>query len=213
MATLRSQVVLPYFTGIPKDVITNTHHWLTDDSFSPAEDAVTIASRLEVFYEDAMDGFAANHVSWSLGRVKVYDLGDPEPRPPVADLPLNLNIIAAVSTLPNEVAVVVSYHADPVPGVNPGRLRNRFYLGGFTQAIMSAGSGSSFPIVSNAAVTQIAGAAAALLLDNTTPVQWVVASRATGLTITSQISGGWVDNEPDTQRRRGVPASARTLWG
>jgi hypothetical protein len=212
MTVLRSQFIIPYFTNLPEDVITNTMHWETDDLETPEANAAVIATRLNQFYTSVFTGRAANHVTWNLCRLKVWDLADPEPRVPVYDAVSNVSVTASTSQMPTEVAVVLSFHAAPISGVNNARLRNRIYLGGFNTTIITAGSTSSFPTIAAGTLTAVANAADTMVGLNDTGLQWVTASQATGLTITSQIQGGWVDNEPDTQRRRGVRATTRTIW-
>jgi len=212
MTVLRSQFIIPYFTNLPEDVITNTMHWETDDVLDPAVDAAEVRLRLITFYNSVYTGRGANHVNFAGARIKVWDLTDPEPRVPVLNTAAALTTTPGAGQLPCEVAVVLSYHAAPVSGVNNGRLRNRIYLGGFTHAIINSGSASTFPTVANATTGAIATAADTLHAANDAGLQWVVMSKATGLAITSQISGGWVDNEPDTQRRRGVRSTLRQLW-
>lgn len=213
MAVLRSQVILPFFTNLPTDVITNVMHWETDDSTPVPDEAAFITPRLSAFYTDVYgSGRAANYVNWAGARIKIYNLADTPPRAPVIDAPLGIGITPSPSQLPTEVAVVLSYHADPVSGIPAGRLRNRIYLGGWATTLMVAGSVSTFPTIEAGARTTITAAASNLLAANTATLQWKILSQATGLAITSDIVGGHVDNTPDTQRRRGVLASARTLW-
>lgn len=205
--------MFPFFTNLPEDVITNTTHWLTDDTDTPAAAANIINARLSTFYEAVYSGArGASYVNWSGARTRVWNLGDAPPRQPVYDEIMPITVALTNSQLPTEVAVVVSYHAAPVSGVPPARLRNRFYLGGFSTGVMALSAANAFPTIAVQAQEQIAAAAAALLAANTAEISWVTASSASGLTITSQIQGGWVDNSPDTQRRRSVEATGRELW-
>ena len=212
MAFLNAQVSFPYFTNIPEDVITNTWHF-ESTGVTNAVAAITIANRLTTFYTSvySVSGSAGNHVNWSQGIVKVYDLADPLPRTPIIQTVPVFPTSPAASTIPTEMAIVLSYHAAPVSGVPNGRLRGRVYLGGFAQGVMGAGSASSFPTVGSSIRTQIASAATALKVANTANVEWVQRSTV-GLITSSSIQGGWVDNTPDTQRRRGVKATTRNLW-
>lgn len=213
MTQLKSQVILPFFTNIPTDVITNVMHWETDDSQTPEAAAAEIQGRLDTFYTSAYGpGYGANYVNWNACRIKVYDYADPEPRNPVFDDLLGNSQTPGNSSIPTEVAIVLSYHAAPVSGVAAGRLRNRIYLGGWATIAMQAGSVSSFPTVEGGCRTNIVNAANALLLANTTALSWVVRSQATGVGIARQIVGGHVDNSPDTQRRRSVQATSRTVF-
>jgi hypothetical protein len=113
------------------------------------------------------------------------------------------------------MALCLSYKADYVGGFPQARQRGRIYLGGFA-TLLAAGSASSFPAVSSTSRTAIATAATALktglFADGWV---WVVLS-PTNVALNAQntftVTGGWIDNAADTQRRRGQKATARTSW-
>lgn len=207
------QAIIPYFTNVPEDVITNIWHF---ESGGPLDSALatTLTTRIETFYETVY-GFpnaAANHVNWAAATTKSYDLSDPIPRVPIIK-PMVINVTTPVaSNIPTEVACVMSYHAAPVSGVPQARLRGRIYLGGLGPVCVTAGTTSTFPILGGGLRGAIQTAAQALLAQNDGVAEWVQRSRASGLITSSTITGGWIDNTPDTQRRRGVKATTRTLW-
>jgi hypothetical protein len=125
-----------------------------------------------------------------------HDIGDP----------------SASSAYPNEVAVCLSYYAEPLPGVNPQRLRGRVFVGPLnTDAGTPTGPSGATP--SEDFIGALAAAGANLAGNdalNTAGVWWVVHSRAGDMF--NIVYGGWVDNEFDTQRRRQVDATARIVW-
>lgn len=118
-----------------------------------------------------------------------------------------------VINLPDQVAVVCSYHSD-LTGVSThiGRHRGRFYIGPLNELAMNSGTGSVAPqTVSASFMTDIGLEAKTQLRDNTaTYATWVQFSRTdwTGRAVTA----GFVDDRFDTQRRRLQRADSRILW-
>lgn len=213
MAVLRSQCIFPFFTNIPGDVITNQMHWITDDTNDPAVDSATIRGRLDTFYAAVYSGVAASYVDWANASIKTYDLSDAPPRTPVYEFLLFSTAPTAFNAkLPTEVATVLSFRGDYVSGQNAARRRNRIYIGGFSESVLTAGTTSAFPELSSAFRSTLGVAASALLAANNGVVDWCGYSTAGTLPVTFTIQKGWIDNSPDTQRRRSVKASARSTW-
>ena len=211
---------IPYFTGVPEDVIVNTWHAVYTGGGTPTNtNYAAFANRLTTFYQNVYANANTLRGSWvNVGgaTVKAYDLWRPEPRQPAytAATPIT-GTTASAGNAPTELAICLSYKATYVGGFPPSRQRGRIYLGGFATAL-AAGSVSSFPEVSSAGRTNLANQAATLrtglLSDNWT---WVVLSPTNvglGLQETFEVTGGWIDNAADTQRRRGQKATARTTW-
>jgi hypothetical protein len=213
MTLARAQVVFPMFTNIPRDVITNTFHFLHLVADLPTmADAITpeLSDMYDALY-GATFGIAA-YTSPTLATVRWYDMAEPEPRVPYI-LPLGLTAtVETASIIPTEVAAVLSFQAEPESGVPQSRRRNRIYLGGLTGNHVSTATGDNFPSIS----TTFRGAAAtALPLNLITQLEssgnvWVV--RSPTYNITAPVVSGWIDNAPDTQRRRSIDSTARTLW-
>lgn len=212
LSIITSQAIFPFFTGIPRDIITNTMHWLWDDEVIDREVAATqIAAKLDTFYTFIYENYAANYINFSLGKVECFYQMDPTPKVPEVRT-LDVNVTEAASDLPTEVACVLSYHAAPVSGVDRRRLHNRIYLGGLQGFCMANSTATSFPVFAPLFVGKVTSAASALLADNGGALDWVQYSNAGGTPETRTIVGGWVDNSPDTQRRRSVNASLRNVW-
>jgi hypothetical protein len=113
--------------------------------------------------------------------------------------------------LPGEVAVVLSFHSlltdvpEEVGATRPGaRHRGRIYFGPLNTASLDASTATVEP-ATNAALR---GAALSFMALTTAP--WSQWSRADAVMRT--ITGGYVDNAFDTQRRRGIAATARTTF-
>lgn len=216
MPLIRCQAVLPYTTNIPRDVITNTLYFGSPNGVSLSTSADTLQPVIRDFYLDAYAtlGFAP-WIAKSTASIRFYDLADPEPRQPEIRT-MDLSTITTVNTLlPTEVSVVLSFHGAPTSGVPAARQRGRIYLGGLTNTVLqTAPTTGTFPTVNPTFINDVRDAAVAMVNNVTDPQHtWVVYSRATGgLTPWYDVVGGWIDNTPDTQRRRGVEATSRTTW-
>lgn len=115
--------------------------------------------------------------------------------------------------LPQEVAMVLSYYtADYLTTPTPGRSRGRVYIGPLTVDAMTDGGLNTAAVPSANFKNVLQEAASNLkstLESNGTP--WSVWSRAAGTF--EPIIAGWVDNEFDTQRRRGREQTLKSTWG
>lgn len=216
---VQAQVSIPYFTNIPGDVITNTTHWIYQQVAAPtATEFGQLANLLDTFHTQVQTAAWAppNHLNIAGATVTMYDLQQPTPRVPVYTqaIPLTPVNAAAATSVPCEVAVVLSLTADPVPGIPVARQRGRLYVGGV--GALSAGSTSSFPNIGATARGVLAQACEDLLVNaQGFDWQWVIYSPTQNAILgqeTFDITHGFINNEPDTQRRRGIEATARTLW-
>lgn len=214
--TYMVQNAIPYFTGLPEDVVTNTFHFDWGSPTPPVEtDLGVLVSSVAAFYENV---FADPGTLWcapwmrpALNRVRIYDLDMPTPRPPIFDevVPLTLEMAPANNIAP-ESAIVLSYHGAIVSGVNAARRRGRVYIGGLGSGI-DTGSASAFPKINASAINQCINAAQELVAaEAVTNFTWVVYSRVSQSS--TPIVGGWVDNAIDTQRRRGNASTGRSTW-
>ena len=152
---------------------------------------------------------------WALSTgwtIKAYDLAQAKPRVPVYTWTGNTNCIAASnSQIPPEVAVCLSYKADPIPGNNPASMRGRMYIGGIGTGV-AVGTGSAFPAPNGSLIAGMAAAATGWAngITGAPAWNWVVYSRKLG--VHWNVTNGWIDNAFDIQRRRGNAATARTTW-
>lgn len=200
------------FTGLPSDVITNNWCFVSDGVVSDETAATYLTDRLQSFYQAAYGTtrMAAYMVPAS-AEVDWYNLGDPTPRVPFATLPIVPATATGVSVVPTEASIVLSFHGLFVSGSPNARRRGRVYLGGLATAALAAGTNAAYPAVGPATITAIIGGAEDYLLDtDDAGLLWAVYSPTDNLAY--PIVGGWVDNGVDTQRRRSVLATARTIY-
>lgn len=211
-----AKVSFPYFTALPEDVVVNTWHFafIVGD---PAEgDYGNLRDNLATFYSTVYSDVAAVRwapwVTTAANTIQVYNMADPSPRPPLyeASMAITGATPPSTSTTTPETAICLSYQAEPSAGVPQARRRGRIFLGGMGTAIQ-AGSGVTFPSIAAGVRTLICNAAEALATSMFADGwQWVVHSRT--VAGDAAVTNGWVDDEPDTQRRRGRDPAIRTLW-
>lgn len=209
---------VPYYTGVPEDVITNTWHfeWLGGGDPTPTQLLACIVN-VQLFYAGAYSGTGgagnwAQYVNLTGGSMKMYNLDDPKPRVPVYTY--NGTTAGAKDTsptLPTEVACVLSYHTEYQSGIPKASQRGRIYLGGLGNGWLGAGGASSFPVLTASARNQVANVATALCAASLVD-QWGWVVYSPKLDQQFAVAGGWIDNAFDTQRRRGQAATLRQLW-
>jgi hypothetical protein len=205
MPLYRALTVIRTADNIVANYATNSTYWVDGDT-SQLDD-VTLALRDS--YDEVIAEFSTlmaqnNHV------VKFYDLEDPEPRAPVYEGTFNLTSAPSGAPLPPECSMCVSFQGNRQSGQPQARRRGRNFL----------------PFLDNAAVgtdgrLDAAAISAGIawgqnLLDySATPgaPTWVVNSTyGEPLEFTTTVTNGWVDNEVDTQRRRGRVATSRSTF-
>lgn len=216
MGQIYAQVTFPHRSLIPADAAMNTFFFTGVDD--PEDQATSAFGRLVTFYNVASGSATIpikNYLSGELlvtgARVKIYNMDDPEPRVPILDESLGLSSPTPVNAVnfPAEVAVGLSYRADPESGVAPARRRGRIYLGPLNTG---AGTGSTTATARPTALMQSNCAQACKQLAIASPVgtRWAVHSRVSGTY--AIITNGYVDDAYDTQRRRGVDTTSRVGW-
>lgn len=220
MPFIRCSVIIPNRGGQPEDATTNTFHVNLSVTGMQGSGPATIAAALIAFYTATPPGQAAQIKGYMStvhdfpnARLKMVDLDGPKPQYPFYDQPLDLGVHRTGDSLPNELAVVASFQAAPVAGIPRASLRNRIYIGPMNTAAMAqatAGPGVATPVT-----TVIVDAMRALwdALDGVggpdEPV-WAINSKRRAIgTQGRPVVGGWCDNAWDTQRRRGVRATAK----
>lgn len=213
----RVQVIIPYRSGVPSDVITNTWHFesLSDESITSAKLA-TLFNHLVTFYNTCYVASAiksmASWVNPSLVVMKGYNLSDAKPRTAVREsvTPLTVGTQASDAT-PAELSMVLSYHTEYESGIPKASQRGRIYLGALSALWIDNGSISGSATFKQATRENVTGAADTLAAS--------ALSSNWGWTVWSEkrqekfaVAGGWVDNAFDTQRRRGQAATTRTTF-
>lgn len=218
MSVMRFDVILPYYTNLPRDVAVNTFHFQRTAGWDDGV-ANDIAEDLKSFYNTVTSSTSiAGYISPIVNRgasactIKGYDLSDSEPRPPRLILPWTLGPNVATTGLPNEVAICSSYKADTLAGMSMARRRGRIFLGPLTSGAIQMATTGNPVIVNPSAIARIVERTE-WLADQWNPLSeapWSVYSRVNNAAYA--IVEGWVNNEPDTQRRRQARETGRTTW-
>ena len=202
MASYRVQMVIKTTDQNPENFITNT--WscaaITD---SDANDFVTA---LITFYQ-AIRSWYPNTLEVGGHVYKIYNMADPEPRVPVNEGAWSFGASLGGETLPSETSLCLSFQGTRISGLDQASRRGRIYLGPFTVSATDDGRPSTTCI---AAVKD----AAQDLLDAGEATagdwNWAVYSEKNGGTV--DVDNGWVDNSWDTQRRRGIAYTTRSVF-
>jgi len=214
MPQVRVQARFNLAPGDGTQVAVNTFHFTTTDlTFDLA--AVSCLTAVNAFYTtppagvtQALGAQMADNVNRAF-ELRAYDMSVPPPRVPTVQastLPLALN---TGSHLPQEVACCLSYVGSPPV---TGRRRGRIFVPGVSEGWMTTGSPTAVPLLNLAAnqETDVLVRAAKALRDSPL-AEWCIRSLATGAAVYIPIVGGYVDAEPDTQRRRGLQRGAPRL--
>lgn len=199
----------------PTGVMVNTFNFnnaVADYATHAADCAAAIVSFYTGPPGSTFGAFMANWVKrqWE---IRLYNRNDPKPREPTivgANLPTPVSMPANTHNfIPMDSAICLSYNAAaPVTR----RKRGRIYIGGLTSDWISYGDVDKSVTVTFAANTPPAYLVAAANVLRQSPVGWVIHSTAAGADY--PIVGGHIDDEPDTQRRRGNQgAPARSKFG
>lgn len=236
MAVTLVRVTLPNINGLTSDEVVN------DFVFNaPSSDAAAVTA-VKAFYNAVPDGFTTSldtYISGTISRtvlstIQTYDLtghldGSPHGSP-TSLTTMTLAATGVANALPDQLALVLSYHADygtafetgptgaeptdararkeGAPATHTGKsrpkssLRGRLYIGPLNlNGINAAGHLS-------ASTGGIAAEAGQALM--TAALGWCVWSRR--LAAVHNIVGGWRDEELGVQRRRKEKAPIKTPW-
>lgn len=218
MGLICAQVVLPYTTGLPRDVAINTF-WFNVPEPVDGADVTEIANRLVAFYNDDYGGTKvadrmAKVIDRTTGACSIIQKLYPGPGDTGAGDQIDeftstwtLENYTTGTPLPLEVAVCCSFYGG---GSEPARnRRGRVFVGPLNITAITD-SVDQLPTVHAPFASCLAQAGLGLASATDADVQWVVYSRVRSEVFV--VEAGWVDNEFDTQRRRQVEATARTSF-
>lgn len=203
MPLYRTQVSVATTDNVQANYATNTYHVL-------APDEVELAlwhSALVTFYTSIDVNFSPIVRTTDGLLMKSYDLSDPEPRVPVLTFEADL-APGSDEPLPTEVALCMSFQAGAASGVPQARRRNRVFLPFFRADRSDTDGRPSSTLITD--ITTAAGVLLAASGPTSSDWQWVVYSPTDDAF--DLVDNGWIDNEWDTQRRRGRIATARTTF-
>jgi len=207
----QAQVIFAGLSGAGEDVFTNTFHFRNDNIIGDQiEVADRLADDLAEFYGAIPVGAPTNvTIASRLSSltispditIKVYDLGLAAPRFPQVRTRTLTGLSATAQA--SEVSVCLSL----VSAQNSARNRGRIFLG---------------PLSTNAGIVEDNGFRPSIDFSRSILASWVrlqgkaehtpcVYSRTDNQM--KPISGAWVDNAFDTQRRRGLDATKRYVSG
>jgi hypothetical protein len=211
-----TDVILQVRFDTPSGVMVNTFNFHATSYLTYALHAADCIDEVKKFYEDdggsgtsSIGAAMANYVARGY-TLRAYNRADPTPRVPLLAFSA-LHATVSPTTLqhiPMDVAMCLSYHAAP-PVTR--RRRGRIYLGGVMDDWLIEGGPGTPPRFNTTAATvatRVVTAATALAAHE---VGWSIWSEAAGGA--SKIVGGFIDTEPDTQRRRGVTTPSKLGWG
>lgn len=204
MPHILAQVTIPYKTGIPEDVTVNT--WSFEIADTNETNFSQVGAFLNTFYS-AIDSYMSPVLDLDNVTVKAYDRSDPEPRTPFATGELALPVTNDGPVMPEEVAVCLSFRGVLASGAPPARRRGRVYLGPLSTQTIVAGGNSRSRVAGGFIEDVIEGYEAAwaeLTTAGNVHEVWSPTDEV-GRTVVQ----AWVDNEFDTQRRRGTASTNR----
>lgn len=211
---VRAVITYERDTGIPADRQTNTLYF--SSSVGTAATVAADADANLALFVQAFDLYMPSQLFVPTATTAYYDMTDAEPRVPILESTIAMTN-SAVAGLPTECTACVSFQGPIVSGVNQARRRGRLYLPTFDTGTIEHSVGR---IRWKPAVTAALATACEDLMTNsgTDGMAWSVYSPTvfaeTGNlgTAFTPITNGWVDDAPDTQRRRGHVALLRQLW-
>lgn len=211
------------YSGLLEDRVMNDFAFKLDGgvvnstTIAAAFDAVDDFYRVATSTGNAVGKFISRFVNRSATHsLKMYAISAGPLGSPIANIDWLGPVTPAETTgLPTEVAGVLSFHADTTNVLEESgatrpaaRRRGRIFVGPLIPGAMDM-TAPPF-MLSESTFLQTLRAAAVTLMDRT-DVTWCVWSRADA--VLRPVVGGWTDNAPDTQRRRGADATARVTWG
>jgi hypothetical protein len=233
VAAAQAVVVIPAISGIARDAVVNTFNFALDAYADMTAVDTALGPDVVDFYTHTNTSYkVGEYLGYSRDRtadvclVKWYDLdghldGSPHGSPAITrtfSLPAPNSAIGGI--MPTEVCAVLSVHSaygsDPeFSGATRPRARDRgrVYVGPLVPAAMGLVTTILDTELTTSFRTDLTVAAARLITASTghaVDAEWAVWSR-TRAALTA-ITGGWVDNAPDTQRRRGSRPTVRTTF-
>lgn len=238
MPLFRAQVELQPVSALPEDVVVNTWHFNWNGTGSQEDAAhdlngvlATAYTRADPVLVDSWPVYVSPSISRvTLPKIRTYSIDVNTGlaiSEPYEDTFASFAAPANTTPLPREVALCMSYHgnligvAEELPDSGDAgterdrpasRMRGRLYFGPFN-ANTNAGPTEARP---GNGVQEVTLEIARYILSNpalldSNDLTWVVYSRKARAT--TPVTGAWMDNEWDIQRRRGLRRTNRKIAG
>jgi len=202
MPAYTTQFTLFPTSNLVADASTNTWSCQADNVAA----LILFEGQLRTFYESCRTIFPLT-VRQNSHVVKSYDRSDPLPRAPVNQGIFNFTIGPVGNPLPPEVSMCGSFQAVPASGIPQARRRGRIFLGPINATTLET---TGRPTV--ARVTILRNALEALRVASAAAATWEWSVFSTKNLVNYSVANGWVDDEFDTQRRRGRLPVVRTVF-
>lgn len=192
---------------ISADFVTNS--WCIDTgAFAPdgseLDDFVAI---FKDFYDD-IESLLSVDIAQTGHIIKFIDLESVlVPNYPYFETTFNLLTNPSAAAFPQEVALCLSMQGARVSGTPQARRRGRVFIGPITTATMTDGRPNS---TARGTLATAADTLAGNLKAAERPSELSIWSVTDGVAVV--VRDGWVDNAYDTQRRRGVSPTARSVF-
>lgn len=197
-----TQATIATTDNVAANYATNTWSFLATDLTALA----MVHANLSAFYQ-GIDVFMSSLVRSSAGLELVsYARSDAKPRAPIMTDTYSLSP-GGTAPLPTEVALCLSFQAAKVSGSPQARRRGRVYLPFMDEERNHTDGRPTAGLVSG-----VAAEAAAFLAASDAAAAWSWHVYSTVGLFGAVVTDGWVDNEWDTQRRRGRKATSRTTF-
>lgn len=195
MSVYRVQVSTHRLGELPIDWCVNTLYF-RDTTIGPDID------KYRAVGDGARDAFVGGTTRRPTGfqiEAKVYDLADAKPRP-VKHYAQAVNLMGTGGNpAPREVALCLSYYHER----NLPRQRGRIYVGPWAASMVEERVGQ--PVLDEMDRIRVA-------LQNIGGIDIDWSIHSTIANKTDKVTAGWIDNEWDTQRSRGLRATVRRTF-
>lgn len=166
----------------------------------------TTVTAIKAFYDGIRAALLSNDIAQNGHITKFYALPGVMPNYPYDEVTWNLSSAPSGAGLPREVALAASFQGSRAAGYPQARRRGRIFIGPLLSGVNSNGRPST-------AAKDALVAACETLHDalHVSPNEyWAVWSTVDQDAV--EVQNGWVDDAFDTQRRRGVEVTTRTVW-
>jgi len=204
MGAMRLQITLRTVDNVAANFVTNV---LALDGTDPFGDATAVNTAVKDFYDDLNAVAYGASIAQNGHEIKWYDLPGVTPNYPVGTFTFNLASAPGGAELPSEVAICASFQATRVPGFPQARRRGRIYVGPIVASYNVSGRPTSTVLTTLCTAMEDFKTAIDAIATDTT---WAVWSSVDQTAVA--VANGWCDDVWDTQRRRGLAQTSRTLW-